>query len=91
VRGGAVAAGVGLVGLPGGEAIGGSLAGEEKGGGRTLSRHEERFPASCRARSRRRSYSASEEEVDWWLNAEWVVRRVFEERERKAYRRSLIG
>jgi len=66
--------------------------GGEKGGGRTLSRHEERFPASCRARSRRRSYSASEEEVDWWLNAERVFRGVFEEREgRKAYRRSLVG
>lgn len=38
--------------------------------GPTLARQEERLPASWRARSRRRSYSASVV-VDWgwWLNA----------------------
>lgn len=37
---------------------------------RTLARHEERFPASWRARPRKRSYSASvEEDEGWWLKA----------------------
>lgn len=35
--------------------------GEERKDGWTLARHEERLPASWRARSRRRSYSASVE------------------------------
>lgn len=38
--------------------------------GQTLARHEERLPASWRARSRRRSYSVSVElDGGWWLNA----------------------
>ena len=39
------------------------------GGGRTLAMHEERFPASSRARERRRSYSASLELWEAWLKA----------------------
>jgi hypothetical protein len=35
----------------------------------TLSKHDERFPASCRARSRRRSYSASASPLVEWLKA----------------------
>ena len=35
-----------------------------------MARHEERLPPSWRARSRRRSYSASVElDAGWWLNA----------------------
>lgn len=41
----------------------------------TLARQEERLPASWRARSRRRSYSASVElDGGWWLNAIWCSR-----------------
>jgi hypothetical protein len=38
-------------------------------GERTLSKQEDLFPASCRARSRRRSYSASASLLEVWLNA----------------------
>ena len=73
----AVAAGVGVVGLGLLDVRclgvwGWRLLGE---GERTLSRHEERFAASCLARSRRRSYSASVL-GDWrWLKAECIVSR----------------
>ena len=78
MRGGAIAALVGLLGLWGDGLVGsgclrraGGLGREEGRGLRigTFAEHEERLPASCRARSRRRSYSLSESEDEWWLKA----------------------
>lgn len=94
VRGAAIAAFVGLVGLmrrgisarqslcgmvvvvvfgmwEQGERVVCDLADEALGWMRpTLARQEERLPASWRARSRRRSYSASVElDWGWWLKA----------------------
>ena len=46
-----------------------SAKGGKEGMLRTFAMQEERLPASCRARSRRRSYSASALDEDWWLKA----------------------